>query len=93
MSYMFVPNFGAIGHVILVLEPENRPSSLTYKAVSVKNGLSTTKIFHRVVCLKIPFHPNQPTFGRDEVFFLFFSFFFFLIFIRSSSPKPQNIEI
>ena len=38
-----------------------------------------------VVCLKIPFHPNQSTFGRDE----FFSFFFFLIFVRSSSPKPQ----
>ena len=54
-----------------------------------------------VVCLKIPFHPNQPTFGRDEVYFFFsffpffslFSFFFFLIFVRSSSPKPQNIEI
>ena len=28
MSYMFVPNFGAIGHVTLVLEPENRPASL-----------------------------------------------------------------
>ena len=25
------------------------------------------KIFHTVVCLKIPFHPNQPTFGHDEV--------------------------
>ena len=28
MSCMFVPNFEAIGHVTLVLEPENRPSSL-----------------------------------------------------------------
>ena len=26
-------------------------------------------------------------------FFLFFSFFFFLNLVRSSSPKPQNIEI
>ena len=54
--------------------------------------------------VKIPFHLNQPTFGRDEVifFFFFFSFFslfflfflfFFLIFVRSSSPKPHNIEI
>ena len=43
MSYMFVPNFKAIGHVTLVLEPENRPASLAYKAVSVKNGLSTAK--------------------------------------------------
>ena len=43
MSYMFVPNFEAIGHVTLVLEPENCPTSLAYKAVSVKNGLSTVK--------------------------------------------------
>ena len=38
MSCMFVPNFEAIGHVTLVLEPENRPASLAKKAVSVKNG-------------------------------------------------------
>ena len=46
MSYMFVPNFEAIRHVTLVtlvLEPENRPASLAYKVVSVKNGLSTAK--------------------------------------------------
>ena len=47
----------------------------------VKSGLSQKrlrqKIFHMVVCLKIPFlHPKQPTFGRDEVYF----FFFFLLF-------------
>ena len=75
MSCMFVHNFEAIGHVTSVLEPENRPASLAQKAVSVKNGLSTAKIFHRVICLKIPFHPNQPTFGRDEVYFFFFPFF------------------
>ena len=28
MSYMFVHNFEAIGHVTLVLGPENRPASL-----------------------------------------------------------------
>ena len=28
MSYMFAPNFEAIGLVTLVLEPENRPASL-----------------------------------------------------------------
>ena len=28
MSYMFVQNFNAIGHLTLVLEPENRPASL-----------------------------------------------------------------
>ena len=52
-----------------------------------KTALVRQKIFHMVVCLKIPFHPNQPTFGRDEIFFSFFYFFFpffFLIFVRSS---------
>ena len=43
MSYMFVPNFEAIGHVTSVLETESRPASLAQKAVSVKNGLSTAK--------------------------------------------------
>ena len=66
---------------------------------SVKSGLSQKRLkygkkyFH--ICLKIPFHPSQPTFGRDEVyffFFSFFSFFFFLNFVRSSSPKPQHIK-
>ena len=41
-----------------------------------------------LICLKISFHPNQPSFGRDEVF-LFFPFFTNLV--RSS--KPQNIKI
>ena len=69
----------------------------------VKSGLSQKrrqKIFHMVVCLKIPFHPNQPNFGRDEVYLFFFLFlisfsflFFFLIFVRSSSPNPQHIKI
>ena len=40
---MFVPNFEAIRHVTLVLEPENRPESLAVKTVSVKNSLSTAK--------------------------------------------------
>ena len=36
-----------------------------------------------VVCLKIPFHPNQPIFGHNEVyfFFSFFSFFFLFFFL------------
>ena len=38
------------------------------------------KIFHMVVCLNIPFHPNQPTFGHDEVHFFFYSFSFPLFF-------------
>ena len=96
MSYMFVHNFEGLSHVTLVLEPDNRPASLAQKAISVKNGLSTAKnISHGCsLCLKIPFHPNQPTFGRDEVdFFFLFFFFFFLIFVCSSSSKSQNIEI
>ena len=40
---MFTPNFEAISHVTLVLGPENRPESLSKKAVSFKNGLSTAK--------------------------------------------------
>ena len=28
MSCMFAPNFEAIGHVTLILEPENRPPGL-----------------------------------------------------------------
>ena len=89
MSCMFVLSFEAIGHVTSVLEPESRPASLAQKAVSVKNDLSTAKIFHRVVCLKIPFHPNQSTFGRDEVYFFFFSFFFsfFFLFFLFFLPK------
>ena len=73
----------------------------------VKSGLSQKRLkygkkyFIGLYVSRLPFHPNQPTFGRDEVyfffssffFFLFFSFFFFLIFVRSSSPKPQHIEI
>ena len=50
----------------------------------VKSGLSQKRLKYgktyfigfRVVCLKIPFHPNQPTFGCDEVYFFFFPFFF-----------------
>ena len=44
---MLVSNFEAEGYVTLVLEPENRPASLTYKAVSLKNGLSTAKNISR----------------------------------------------
>ena len=94
MSYMFVPNFEARDFGF-------RTQKLLRK-FGVKSGLSQNtaqvrqKIFHMFVCLEIPFHPNQPTFGLDEIFFLsfclFFPLFFFLIFVRSS-PKPQNIKI
>ena len=46
----------------------------------------------------LPFHPYQPTFGRNGVsfcFFVLFLFFFvyFRFFLPKSFPKPQNIEI
>ena len=87
MSYMFVPNFEAIGLMTLVLEPENCPASL-----AKKSGISQKrkKIFHMVVCLKIPFHPNQPTFGRDEVSFLFSVFFLPNFLYAFFSPKLQK---
>ena len=34
----FVPNFEAIGHVTLVLGPENLPESLTLKTVLLKTA-------------------------------------------------------
>ena len=50
----------------------------------VKNGLNQKRIkygkkYFIWLHLTIPFHPNQPIFGRDEVYF----FFFFVIFVRS----------
>ena len=92
MSCMLVHNFEALGHVTSVLEPENPPRKFGVKSSLSQKRLKYGKnIFHMVICLKIPFHPNQPTFGRDEVYF-FVSFFFFLIYVRSSSPKPQHIR-
>ena len=84
MSCMFVPNFEAIGHVTSVLEPENRPAIWRKNRSQSKTAEVQQKIFHRVICLKIPFHPNQTTFGRDEVYFFFF-FLFFLFFPFFSS--------
>ena len=55
-------------------------------------------ISHGYISIKIPFHPHQLTFNRNEFFFLsfcifvFLPFFFFLNLVRSFS-KPQNIEI
>ena len=43
MSYMFVPNFEAIGHVTSVLEPENRPQVWHKKRSQSKTALSTAK--------------------------------------------------
>ena len=62
----------------------------------VKSGLSQNRLKHGKNILygsmsSDTFHPNQPTFGHDEVHFFLLPFFF-LTFVRSSS-KSQNIEI
>ena len=59
--------------MILVLGSENRPESLTKKGFYSKTAEMWQKIFHMVILrLMIPFSPYQPTFGRNEVFFVFF---------------------
>ena len=49
--------------------------------------------FFFLFCLFFLFFPFFPFFSFFFLFFPFFSFFFILIFVRSSSPKPQHIEI
>ena len=75
MSYMFVPHLEAIGRVTSVLGPENRPASLAQKAVSVKNGLSTTKNISYGSILRHPFIPTNPLLAAMRLisFFPFFS--------------------
>ena len=65
------------------------------------------KYFSWLYVLRYPFIPTNPLsaamrffsyffpffFPFFSFFFPFFSFFFFLNLVRSSSPKPQNIEI
>ena len=73
---MFVPNFEAISHVTSVLEPKTATQVWRKKRSHSKTAWVWQKIFRAVICLKIPYHPNQPTFGRNEILFLFFFFFF-----------------
>ena len=53
--------------------------NISFHMVVCRVGEYSFTIFHMVVCLKIPFHLNQPTFGRDEGYFFFFYFLFELI--------------
>ena len=78
MSCMFIPNFETICHVTLVLEPKTASQVWRKKSSLSKTALVRQKIFHTVICLKILFHPDQPTFDRDEVVFFPFLNFFFL---------------
>ena len=75
----------------------------------VKSGLSQKRLkygkkyFSWLYVLRYPFIPTNPLsaamrffsyfFPFFSFFFPFFSFFFFLNLVRSSSPKPQHIEI
>ena len=77
---MFVSNFEAKCHVTLVLRSENRPDSWRKKRSHSKTAEVRRKTIHVVVCFKILFHPYQPTFGHDEVYF-FFCFFFVFLFL------------
>ena len=72
---MFAPNFEAIRHVTLVLEPKNLPTSVAQKAVSVKNGLTPQKIFDMVDILRYPFIPTSPLLATMRFFPFFFPFF------------------
>ena len=56
------------------------------------------KYFIRLYVSRYPFIPTNSLLAAMRfifffLFFFFFSFFFFLFFVRSSSPKPQNMEI
>ena len=64
----------------------------------VKSGLSQKRLKHGkkyfiwLYVSKYPSIPTNPLLAAMR-FISFFSFFFFLNFLRSSSPKPQHIEI
>ena len=71
----------------------------------VKSGLSQKRLkygkkyFIWLYVSRYPFIPTNPLLAAMRFIYLFFpffscfSFFFFLIFVRSSSPKPQHIQI
>ena len=43
-----------------------------------------------VICLKIPFHPNQLTFGRDEVYFFFFFLILYALLLLNHNTSKSN---
>ena len=74
--------------VTLELESKNRPKSLAWKRSHLKN---TSKIFHSVIFLKIPFYSHQPTFGRNEFFFPFPKYWT-LNFLNGITPKKTKLH-
>ena len=73
------------------------PRKFGVKAASIKNGLKYgKKYFIGLYVLRYPFIPTNlllVAMRFISLFFPFFFFFFFLNFVRSYSPKPQNMEI
>ena len=75
---MFVPNFEAIGHVILVLEPEKAPRKFGVKSGLRKNDLSTAKnILYGCMSLNTLSSPTNPLLAAMRLISFFFPFFSF----------------
>ena len=93
---MFLSNFETIDFLTLVLGPKNRPASLAYKSgLTQKRPKYDIKYFTRLYVLSYLFIATNSLLAAMR-FFTYFSFvflFFFLYFVRSFSPKPQNITI
>ena len=80
----------------LILEPETATKVWRKKRSQSKTAEVRQICFTRLDVLKYPFIPTNPLLAAMRffcLFLLFFPFFFFLNLVRSSSPKPQNMEI
>ena len=80
----------------LVLGPKNRPASLAYKSgLTQKRPKYDIKCFSRLYVLSYLFMAINSLLAAMKFFsyFFFVFLFFFLYFVRSFSPKSQNIEI
>ena len=60
MSYMFAPNFEAIGQVTLILELENRPESLAKNRLIQKRLKYGKKYFTWLYVLRYLFIQTNP---------------------------------
>ena len=78
MSCMFEPNFEAITYVTSVLEPETPPRKFGVKSGLIQKRLKYGKNISDGNMSLETFHPYEPNFDHDEVFFFTFLNFFFL---------------
>ena len=98
---MFVPKFRGNRSCNSGFRTRQPPCKFGVKSDLSQKGLKySKKYFIWLYVLRYPFIPTKPLLVATRFFFpvlflfcSFFSFFFFLNFVRSSSPKPQNIEI